>query len=139
MNGGGPAGVWAAIEAKRCDGAAEVVLVTEEASEPYEKPPLSKAVLLGKANPDDAPIAGKGGLAAHHVILKTNAACRAIDRAAQKVVTDAGALPYDALVIATGSLVREIALLPPRMNRVHYLRTDAHALALKSDLANCKS
>jgi hypothetical protein len=37
-------------------------------------------------------------------------------------------------VIATGSLVRR-AQLPPGMLRVHYLRTDVQALALKSDLA----
>ncbi|HTS40140.1 MAG TPA: FAD-dependent oxidoreductase [Xanthobacteraceae bacterium] len=136
--GGGPAGVWAAIEAKRRDATAEVVLVTDEACEPYEKPPLSKTVLLGKARPEDAPIAGKSGLAAHHVVLKTNARCNAIDRAGRKVVTDAGALPYDALVIATGSLMREMPLLPIGMKRVHYLRTDVDALALKADLATCK-
>src|SRR5262245_49415376 len=113
--GGGPAGVWAAIEAKRRDAAANVTLLTEEASEPYEKPPLSKAVLLGTARPDGAPIAGKGGLATHGVVLKTAAACRAIDRTARMVVTDAGPLPFDTLVIATGSLVREIPLLPPSM------------------------
>ena len=45
-------------------------LLTEEASEPYEKPPLSKAVLLGKANPGDTPIAGKGGVAAFGVELR---------------------------------------------------------------------
>jgi NADPH-dependent 2,4-dienoyl-CoA reductase/sulfur reductase-like enzyme len=137
--GGGPAGVWAAIEAKRRDSAANVTLLTDEPCEPYEKPPLSKAVLLGKANPEDAPIAGKGGLAAHGVTLKTNAKCQAIDRAAQVVVTNAGALPYDALVIATGSLMREVALLPPGMPRVHYLRTQAHARALKTALAGCKT
>jgi NADPH-dependent 2,4-dienoyl-CoA reductase/sulfur reductase-like enzyme len=136
--GGGPAGVWAAIEAKRRDGAAEVTLLTEETGEPYEKPPLSKAVLLGKAQPADAPIAGKGGLAAHHVTLKTNARCTIIDRAARVVVTNIGPLPYDTLVIATGSLMREVALLPPGMSRVHYLRTDVHALALKAGLATCK-
>ena len=136
--GGGPAGVWAAIEAKRRDGGAEVTLATDEAAEPYEKPPLSKAVLLGKAAPEDAPIAGKGGLAAHRVTLKTNTKCQAIDRAGRVVVTNNGPLPYDALVIATGSLVREVALLPPGMPRVHYLRTDVHARALKADLAGCK-
>ncbi len=136
--GGGPAGVWAAIEAKRRDSAANVTLLTDEPCEPYEKPPLSKAVLLGKANPEDAPIAGKSGLAAHDVTLKTNAKCQAIDRAARKVITDTGPLPYDALVIATGSLMREVALLPPRMPRVYYLRTQAHARALKAALAGCK-
>ena len=137
--GGGPAGVWAAIEAKRRDGAANVTLVTEEACEPYEKPPLSKAVLLGKAKPEDALIAGKDGLAAHKVALKTSTKCRSIDRAARKIDSDSGALPYDTLVIATGSLMREIAPLPQGMPRVHYLRTDAQARTLKSSLADCKN
>jgi 3-phenylpropionate/trans-cinnamate dioxygenase ferredoxin reductase subunit len=136
--GGGPAAVFAAIEAKKRDGTANVVLVTDEASEPYEKPPLSKAVLLGKANPEDAPIAGPGGLAAHGVTVKHNTRCTAIDRAAHEVATTSGRLPYDALVIATGSLMRELPPLPPGMPRVHYLRTEAHARALKADLATCK-
>ncbi len=136
--GGGPAAVFAAIEAKKRDAGAEVVLLTEESSEPYEKPPLSKAVLTGKANPEDALIAGPGGLAAHGVAVKLNARCTAIDRAAREIVTDARRLRYDALVIATGSLMRELPLLPPGMPRVHYLRTEQHARALKTDLATCK-
>ena len=88
--GGGPAAVFAAIEAKKKDAAANVTLVTDEACEPYEKPPLSKAVLLGKAQPEDAPIAGPGGLAKHGVDVKLNTRCTAIDRAARQVVTTAG-------------------------------------------------
>ena len=136
--GGGPAAVFAAIEAKKRDGAANVTLVTEESCEPYEKPPLSKAVLLGKANPEDAPIAGPGGLAAHGVAVRFGARCSAIDRSAHDVVIAHERLPYDALVFATGSLMRELPLLPPGMKRVHYLRTDVQARALKADLASCK-
>src|SRR5436190_21181312 len=135
--GSGPAAVFAALEAKKRDGAAAVTLVTDEACEPYEKPPLSKAVLLGKAKPEDAPIAGPR-LAAHGVTVKLNTRCTAIDRAARQIVTTGGALPYDALVIATGSLMRELPLLPPSMSRVHYLRTEAHARAIKAGLASCK-
>ncbi len=136
--GGGPAAVFAAIEAKKRDREAEVVLATDEAAEPYEKPPLSKAVLLGKANPEDALIAGKGGLAAHGVTVQLDARCSAIDREARQVITTKGQLPYDALVIATGSLMRELPMLPPGAPRVHYLRTDAHGRALKAGLASCK-
>ena len=136
--GGGPAAAFAAIEARKRDGSANVTLVTEEACEPYEKPPLSKAVLLDKANPEDAPIAGPGGLAAHGVTVTLGTRCTSIDRAARQVVTTGGALPYDALVIATGSLMRELPLLPMGMPRVHYLRTEAHARAIKADLAECK-
>ena len=84
--GGGPAGVFAAIEAKRTDTAAEVILLTDESCEPYEKPPLSKAVLLGKAAPEDALIAGPGGAKSHNVVLEVAARVVAIDRAARVVV-----------------------------------------------------
>jgi NADPH-dependent 2,4-dienoyl-CoA reductase/sulfur reductase-like enzyme len=133
--GGGPAGVFAAIGAKKQDPAAVVTLLTEEACEPYEKPPLSKAVLLGKAAPHDAPIAGPQGLAGHGVTLELNAICTAIDCTAHEVAIDGGKrLPYDALVLATGSRVREIPLLPAGMPRVHYLRTEIHARALAAEL-----
>src|SRR5262245_29480791 len=135
--GGGPAAVFAAIEAKKRDAAAEVVLLTEEPCEPYEKPPLSKAVLTGKAQPEDASIAGPAGLARHGVTVALNSRCTAIDRAAREVVTSNGRQRYDALVIATGSLMRELPLLPPGP-RVHYLRTEAHARALKADLAGTR-
>ena len=136
--GGGPAAVFAALEAKKRDAAASVTLVTDEACEPYEKPPLSKAVLLGKVNPEDAPIAGPGGLAKHGIAVKAGTRCTAIDRAAHQIVTTGGPLAYDSLVIATGSLMRELPLLPPGMPRVHYLRTEAHARALKTELGLCK-
>ncbi len=133
--GGGPAGVFAALGAKRQDSTAAVTLLTEEACEPYEKPPLSKAVLLGKAAPHDAPIAGPQGLAGQGVGLELDAACIAIDRSTREVVTASGRrVPYDALVIATGSVVREIPALPARTPRVHYLRTEAHARALAAEL-----
>jgi NADPH-dependent 2,4-dienoyl-CoA reductase/sulfur reductase-like enzyme len=133
--GGGPAGVFAAIEAKRTDSAAEVILLTDEHCEPYEKPPLSKAVLLGKAAPEDALIAGRDGVAAHKVALEVHARCVAIDRAAREVVTASGRrFPYDALVIATGTVVRELPHLPPGMPRVHYLRNEAQSRALASAL-----
>ncbi len=133
--GGGPAGVFAAIGARKQDPAANVMLLTEEACEPYEKPPLSKAVLLGKAAPHDAPIAGPQGLSGHGVNLVLNATVTAIDRAGRAIPTaDGRRIPYDALVLATGSVVREIPALPLGMPRVHYLRTETQARALAAEL-----
>ena len=133
--GGGPAGVFAAIEAKRRDPHAAVTLISEEPCEPYERPPLSKAVLLGRASAADAPIAGPKGLAGHGVSLECSTICITIDRTAQEIVTASGRrLAYDALVIATGSLVRQISVLPLGAPHVHYLRTEAHARALADEL-----
>jgi NADPH-dependent 2,4-dienoyl-CoA reductase/sulfur reductase-like enzyme len=133
--GGGPAGTLAAMAAKKQDPAAGVTLLTLEHCEPYEKPPLSKAVLLGEVLPGDALIAGPGGVTGHDVVLQTLAHCTAIDRADRAVVLDDGRrLQYDALVIATGSTPRQIPQLPIGMPRVHYLRTEADARALLADL-----
>jgi NADPH-dependent 2,4-dienoyl-CoA reductase/sulfur reductase-like enzyme len=133
--GGGPAGTFAAIAAKKQDPESTVTLLTCEHCEPYEKPPLSKAVLLGQVTPHDARIAGPAGVAAQNVVLETRARCTAIDRANRTVVLDGGRRkPYDALVVATGSTPRVIPQLPPGMPGVHYLRTETDALALQSDL-----
>ena len=138
--GGGPAGTFAAIAAKKQDPAAAVTLLTDERCEPYEKPPLSKSVLLGRVSIEDALIAGPGGVAAHGVGLSTAARCSTIDREDGVVVTDDGRrVPYDALVIATGSTPRALPQLPIGMPRVHYLRTERDARALKAALADCRS
>jgi 3-phenylpropionate/trans-cinnamate dioxygenase ferredoxin reductase subunit len=138
--GGGPAGTFAAIAAKKQDPRASVVLLNDEPCEPYEKPPLSKAVLLGKVLPSDAPIAGPAGLAGHDVVLEAHARCLAIDRAGRAVLLDGGRrLAYDTLVLATGSVVREVPHLPPGMPRVHYLRTEADAHALYAALGQSQA
>jgi 3-phenylpropionate/trans-cinnamate dioxygenase ferredoxin reductase component len=136
--GGGPAGVAAALAAKQQDAAAEVVLINDEHHEPYEKPPLSKAVLTGKAMAHDAPIAGPKGVAGSGVVLKGGARVTAIDRAARTV--DAGErITYDALVLATGSRNRELPMFPAGRPGIYYLRTEAEARALKAHLDRSKS
>ncbi len=133
--GGGPAGVFAAIEAKRSDPRAQVTLLTEEPCEPYEKPPLSKGVLCGKCLPEHALIAGHKGVAGHEILLACDACVTAIDRAARQLTTASGrSYPYDALVLAPGSVVRQLPQWPMGMARVHYLRTQKDARALAASM-----
>jgi len=133
--GGGPAGVAAALAAKQQDAAADIVLLSDETQEPYEKPPLSKAVLTGKAMPHDAPIAGPKGVAASGVRLTLGTPVKAIDRGARAVMTDAGErIGYDALVLTTGSINRTLPMFPEGQKGVFYLRTEAQARALKARL-----
>ena len=138
--GGGPAGVAAAMAAKQQDAAAEVVLLNDEHHEPYEKPPLSKAVLTGKLAPHDTPIAGPKGIAATGVALKGGTRVAAIDRVARMIVTDAGErVGYDALVLATGSINRVLPMFPAGRAGIYYLRTEAEARALKDHLHRSQS
>ena len=96
-------------------------------------------MLTGKALPEHALIAGPKGTSAHNVVLERTAVVTAIDRAAREVIAaDGRRYRYDALVLATGSLVRELAQLPLGMPRVHYLRTEADARALAAALRGCK-
>src|SRR5262249_20846973 len=133
--GGGPAGVAAALAAKQQDAAAEVVLLSDERQEAYEKPPLSKAVLTGKAMPPDAAIAGPKGVSGSGVRLALGTTVKAIDRGAHAVITDAGErIGYDALVLATGSINRVLPMFPAGQKGIYYLRTEAEARALKARL-----
>jgi NADPH-dependent 2,4-dienoyl-CoA reductase/sulfur reductase-like enzyme len=133
--GGGPAGVYAAIEAKRFRPSADVVLLSEECCEPYERPPLSKAAITGKAAPDSARIAGSKGVEGHGVRLERGARCVEIDRAARvALAADGRRYAYDALVLATGCRVRVLPQWPLGAAGVFYLRTEAHARALAENL-----
>ena len=133
--GGGPAGTYAAMAAKKQRPDATVTLLSEEHCEPYEKPPLSKAVLVGKAHPLDAQIAGPDGVGRHEVVLECHAHCEAIDRGTHSIVLRGGRrLAYDALVLATGAEARELPHLPIGSPGVHYLRTEADAHRLKAEL-----
>src|SRR5438128_12669375 len=111
--GGGPAGVAAALAAKQQDAAADVVLLSDESQEPYEKPPLSKTVLTGKAMPHHAPIAGPKGVCGHGVQLELGTTVKALDLGARTLVTNTGErIAYDALVLATGSTHRVLPMFP---------------------------
>ena len=133
--GAGPAGTFAALAAKKQNPLALVDLISNEPCEPYEKPPLSKAFLLGKMVPSDAQIAGPSGLLGHGVGLCCGEHCESIDRASRKVFVAGGRwVPYSALVIATGATARELPALSKGTPRVHYLRTEADAHRLKADL-----
>ena len=137
--GGGPAGVGAALGARQQDATAEITLINDESIEPYEKPPLSKAVLTGKAMPHDAPIAGPKGVAGANITLKS-ARVKEIDTGGRAVVTEAGErITYDALVLATGSRNSILPMFPEGQPGIYYLRTADEAMALRGHLGLAKS
>jgi 3-phenylpropionate/trans-cinnamate dioxygenase ferredoxin reductase subunit len=109
-------------------------LVGDERHRPYDRPPLSKALLAGDAEPAEVALRPAAWYAERgvEVLLGTRAA--GLDPAARRVVMADGArLDYKRLVIATGGAPRMLPALGGRGN-VHALRTLDDALALRAVL-----
>ncbi len=99
---------------------------------PYDRPPLSKQILTGKADREDVALRLEDGLGAEW-LLGTPATGLDLDR---KLVQVAGGdqVAFDQLVIATGAHPRRLPGADPGPG-VHYLRTIDDAITLRDDLA----
>lgn len=95
-----------------------------------QRPPLSKAVLLGEAAP---PLLSPTDLAALDVELELGVEVTAIDVAARRLATRMGVVDGDALVLCTGASPRQLPGLA-LSERVHVLRTRAEADRLRAAL-----
>jgi 3-phenylpropionate/trans-cinnamate dioxygenase ferredoxin reductase subunit len=107
-----------------------IVLVGAEPHPPYDRPPLSKAVL--SADPPAIPwLREEAELAALDADLRLGRTAVGLDAAARSVRLDDGSdVSYDSLVLACGAVPRQLPRTPPRPG-LHLLRTvdDAHRLA----------
>jgi 3-phenylpropionate/trans-cinnamate dioxygenase ferredoxin reductase subunit len=135
--GAGLAGAKAA-ETLRGEGfKGQIVLIGEEAVRPYERPPLSKAHLLGTAGLDTAFVHDPDWYAAHDVELRTGTAVESIDRADRAVVLAGGdRVHYDRLLLATGSSPRKLDVPGADLGGVFYLRTMADSENLAKRLVD---
>lgn len=124
--GGGLAGVRA-VEALRAKGyAGGLTLVGEERHKPYDRPPLSKAVLAGERE-DTTVDASWDSLDCELLLGHRATGLRVEDRVLE---TTAGELPYDGLVIATGAETIRL----PGPGHQHVIRTIDDSLALREKL-----
>ncbi|WP_435812387.1 NAD(P)/FAD-dependent oxidoreductase [Streptomyces smyrnaeus] len=127
------AGVQAAVQLREQGWPGSVRLVGAEPHAPYDRPPLSKAVLLGKGEEARAPLfdIDFAGLDIELELGRTVTGLRADERL---LVTDAGPVHYDRLVVATGA---EPVGLPGSegVPGVHLLRTLDDARRLRPVLA----
>lgn len=127
--GAGHVGGRAALGLRDAGWAGPVLLVGDEHEPPYERPPLSKGVLLGE--PFAAQLAPAGRYAEAGIEWLPGRSATAIDRAARSVQLDDGRrVPYHALLLATGGRARRLALPGADLEGVLALRTLADAQVL---------
>ncbi len=129
MVGGGLAGAETcrALRAQGYDGS--LVLVCGENHLPYDRPPLSKAALLGDAEPTTLEI-DYDALGVE--LLLFHRATRLGDGVLETV--GGGAIDFEALVVATGSAPVVLPGVVPGVGGVHVLRTVEDAVALRAAL-----
>jgi NADPH-dependent 2,4-dienoyl-CoA reductase/sulfur reductase-like enzyme len=109
-----------------------LIIIGAERHPPYDRPPLSKQILTGKAGPEDIVLPVEAGLDAEW-LLGTAATGLDLDRSRVRLA-DGSEVPFDLLVVATGAAPRILPGAAPGSG-VHYLRTIDDALALRDDLA----
>ncbi|MFJ8105388.1 NAD(P)/FAD-dependent oxidoreductase [Streptomyces sp. NPDC096132] len=128
--GAGMAGVQTAVALREQGFDGTVTLIGAEPHQPYDRPPLSKAVLLGKAEGSafDVDFESLG------IELLLGREVLGLRPAVHEVDTEAGPVPYDVLVLATGA---EPIRLPGAegVPGVHLLRTLDDAERLRPVLA----
>uniref|UniRef100_A0AAU2JKW2 FAD-dependent oxidoreductase n=1 Tax=Streptomyces sp. NBC_00049 TaxID=2903617 RepID=A0AAU2JKW2_9ACTN len=128
--GAGMAGVQTAVALREQGFAGPVTLLGAEPHQPYDRPPLSKAVLLGKAEDSafDVDFEGLG------IELRLGTEVTGLRAADHELDTEAGPVPYEVLVLATGA---QPLTLPGTegVPGVHLLRTLDDAARLRPVLA----
>ncbi|KDC69966.1 NAD(P)/FAD-dependent oxidoreductase [Bordetella bronchiseptica] len=133
--GAGQAGAVAAASLRQLGYRGGLTLIGQEAHPPYERPPLSKAVLQGTATHAEAAVHPAGFYAENDIALLTETAVAALDPIARTVrLADGRTLPYDRCLLATGGHARELPALPRGRAGVHYIRTLNDALDLRAAL-----
>ncbi len=122
--GAGQAGGQAAQSLRSGGFEGTITLIGDEPHAPYQRPPLSKKYLMGEMDIDRIELKPRSFYADAGIDLMLKTKTDSIDRAAKTVTLSTGeVLPYDKLVIATGSRVRELNIPGADLPEVFYLRT----------------
>ena len=123
-----------AAETLRDEGfAGRVVIISDDPERPYERPPLSKGLLLGSAERDSTFVHEADWYTKNDVDLRTGIRAEAIDKDAHEVVLAGGErVGYSRLLLATGARPRRLPVPGADLDGVHYLRTLADSDRLGS-------
>jgi 3-phenylpropionate/trans-cinnamate dioxygenase ferredoxin reductase subunit len=127
--GGGIASATCA-QALRAEGATgSILLVGRELDPPYHRPPITKGYLGGAENKADTLIEVPGD-----VEVLTRTSVMALDPVARTVtLSTKETVEYGTALLATGAMVRRLAVDGAQLEGIHYLRALANADALRRD------
>ncbi len=125
--GAGQAGFQVAASLRQEGHTGSITLIGDEAGLPYQRPPLSKAYMLGKISADALSFRPQKFFD-EHAITTVHGRATAIDRTNRGVMLKDGShVDYDHLVLATGAHNRALPVPGAKLEGVFGLRTLADA------------
>jgi 3-phenylpropionate/trans-cinnamate dioxygenase ferredoxin reductase subunit len=135
--GGGLAGAKAAEGARTSGYDGRIVLVGEEATQPYERPPLSKAVLRGEAEAETARVHDPAFYDAESIDLMVGEVVEHLDVVSRQArLSGGGTIDFDTALLATGAAPRRLDVPGVGLEGVHYLRTVGDSERLRAAIKN---
>jgi NADPH-dependent 2,4-dienoyl-CoA reductase/sulfur reductase-like enzyme len=122
--GGGRAGVSAVEGIRELDESGSILLVGAESHLPYDRPPLSKQLWLGKNEVSDIFVHDRAYFERARVELACGERVSEINSAEKTILTDRGrGESYGKLLLATGGTPRHLRIPGAELERVFYYRT----------------
>ena len=122
--GGGLAGGHAAGAIRQVDSAGPLILVTQEPWKPYQRPPLSKAYLQGKAGRDKVFFRDPEFYYQNEIQVLTGVRATTLEPENHVVsLSDGRLLAYEKLLLATGGYARRLSIPGNDLQQVFTLRT----------------
>ncbi len=132
--GAGQAGAALAAKLRSLGHDGQITMIGAEPAPPYQRPPLSKAYLLGDMPEERLWLRPAEFWAQNGVELRLGQPVTAIDRAAQTVTVGEEVIPYDQLALTTGSAPRRLpAAIGGDLPGVYTVRTLADVDAMRAE------
>ncbi|MGZ4761500.1 MAG: NAD(P)/FAD-dependent oxidoreductase [Ilumatobacteraceae bacterium] len=129
------AGLWACEGLRTAEFSGTITMIGAERHEPYDRPPLSKALLSGEYEPERIRLLKPAELAGLDLDLRLGVVATGLDVANRAVTLDNGeTVSGDGVIIATGSAPRSLPNQPD-LDGVTMLRTLDDSLDLRRRLA----
>ena len=130
--GGGVAGGEAAETIRRREPAATVVLFNAEPHRPYNRPPLSKGILLDLIEPERVFLRPAGYYEQRAIDLYTGAPVSRLDAREQALeLEDGSRVGFGKLLYAPGSRPRRLSLPGSHLEQIYTLRTLDDSLSIR--------
>lgn len=133
--GGGQAAGAAVLRLRQLAYLGSVVLVSDENALPYERPELSKDVLLGTSRMP-RPVFTEQQTGERFL---TGTRALSMDRSRRVVRTTSGELGYDRLLLATGATPRTLEVPGASLPGIHSLRTTGDAQRIAESFGRCRA